>query len=316
MSNDSTAEILKLGSEWKSAGQIEVKDPVTGKAVPLMVNGLGQAKSLETELATYRQRPARRSGFKTFFRVDSFCEYVNRFKGESSVVIANQGRGYIEEKDVFELPTMKAILNHAPEGGDYTAAEHEDYGAVYSFPLSSQWREWSKFNKRKMSQPEFAEFIERNAADLYMLPAASESKGDETAKGLRSFASRLGLKFGTVQDIISVARGLKVNQKAKVVSATNSTTGDIDIAYSVENETQTKGGAKLQVPSAFVIAIPVFDGEQPYLIGVRLMFRLYDGSLSFIYELYRPEDSFKDAFEGVADAVASTVALPTYYGQA
>lgn len=69
-----------------------------------------------------------------------------------------------------------------------------------------------------------------------------------------------------------------------------------------------------EVPRAFVLGIPVFEGGTLYAIEARVRFAMREGKPSFSYSLYQHEKVLKDAFGEVRAKVAADTSLPVFAG--
>lgn len=83
--------------------------------------------------------------------VDSLVDYVNRFKGENTILFAD-----------IESNRIVAVIDYHGKG----APAHLDHRVSLDMPFSEEWKLWSAIHKRKIGQLEFAQFIEENSADI------------------------------------------------------------------------------------------------------------------------------------------------------
>jgi hypothetical protein len=78
-------------------------------------------------LDKYLPAPERRQGTANFTELQSFVDYLTRFKSAPSVVFA---------VDNADAPKLVAVFNHHPAGAEETQAGFGDHRAIYHFPLS------------------------------------------------------------------------------------------------------------------------------------------------------------------------------------
>jgi uncharacterized protein YfdQ (DUF2303 family) len=82
---------------------------------------------------------------------DSLVEYVKRFKGKGTILLA----------DVSTNSIMGAIDYHVTDH-----AEHVAHCAKLQLAYSTEWTEWNRISGKLMEQLEFARFVEENGADV------------------------------------------------------------------------------------------------------------------------------------------------------
>ena len=70
----------------------------------------------------------------------------------------------------------------------------------------------------------------------------------------------------------------------------------------------------MKVPNAFLIAIPVFELGERFVIPVRLRYRLNQGHVRWTLALYRSELVFDTAVRETCAKAAAGTGLPLFYG--
>ena len=103
-----------------------------------------------------------------------------------------------------------------------------------------------------------------------------------------------------------LAKGLSIKVEQHVKNVRNLDTGEAQIGFS---EQHSNNGAPLQVPTAFVIAVQLFDKGPFYSIIVRLRYRLRDGSIQWSFTLVNGDDAMDNAVSDMIDKLRT--ALPT-----
>lgn len=241
----------------------------------------------------YLTAPERRKGIAKVGDIESFIAHVNRFKDVDSALFANNSP---------QNPGLTAVLDYHKQTaiGEPRFGEHRTH---YSFPLSKEWKTWTESDGAKLSQGDFAAFIEDNILDCSI-----DEGGSERITALKSL---LGGSFASPQKLVELSRGLTVNETSKVRGVTNLSTGETSIVY--ETEHQDTQGAPIQVPNMFLITIPVFEGGDRYRIAVRLRYRK-SSSITWFYELSQVEEVFNDAIKGACEKAKTETALPLFVG--
>ena len=243
----------------------------------------------------YLQRPERLKGCSTHQSLSSLLQHIVVFQKVDSAVFADALSG-----------TLRVIY-------DYHSAEltsFNEHKAVFTAKKSRQWERWISRNGNSFNQSEFAEFIEENALDLIDPPARTLENVNDAA--LLDIAKTLNFSIASASKVIELARGISINEASKAKSHFSPSSGEMTLEYVSEHVNAS--GKKLNVPGLFLIAIPVFEGEHPYRIVVRLRYRLKDGVVSWMFQLYQPEKCLEDAFNEICNQTAEISGLPVYRG--
>lgn len=221
--------------------------------------------------------PQRRRGTAILTELASFIGHAQRYLSPSSVVFA----------DVEEF-SMTCVFNEHPAGPTEAAAGWRDHRAKYTCPRSPEWMEWTRLDGKELDQDAFADHIE------CMLESLIEGKG-----------------YPAPTEVLQMARELTVLTDGTFQRQVNPTTG----ASILVNKTEHKTGST-QIPRAFLLAIPVFDGGTRYQVEARVRFKLEDGSPVFSYTLHRRTEIERDAFMGLRVDVAADTGLTVLAGKA
>ncbi|QQR69082.1 MAG: DUF2303 family protein [Alphaproteobacteria bacterium] len=297
-----TAALAAWLEEKLQARTLSISDGSTdGQTHEVMILPQGQSvASIKPLLDEYRAAPERRQGTAHLDTLDSFIAHVNRFKDDDSVVFANIST---------IKPSILAVLDYHCRGakGSPRFGRHR---ASYACPLSEQWGEWGASNGKKMSQVDFAAFIENRIEDV--IPPPDLDPKEDADKSLTDLSRLLGGKFAGPHGLMELSRGISINESAKATQAVNIASGEATLQYTSEH--QDGQGQRIQVPNLFLIAIPVFNGGDLYRIPVRLRYRLAGGSVSWFYEMYRKDKVFDHAFREICQGAEKGTALPLLYG--
>lgn len=217
--------------------------------------------------------PTRSRGHTTMRDMASFISIV---KQESR---AEQTRIY----GCYEPASFKAVFNdnfmESPGWRDHTA--------TFSCPQSAEWRTWAAKNKIKMTQADFAQFIEDNLPDIASPTAA---------------------------DMLEISRTLEAKKKVNFASGIRLSNGQNELTYEEEiSGTAAKG--KLQIPEIFTIGIPVLEGGDKYAVECRLRYRIEEGGKMFMwYDMLRPHKVVEDAIKQVWLSIEEGTGLPILNG--
>lgn len=266
-------------------------------------------------------KPARRKGTARFESLQSIVDWSNRFKGDTSALFA---------KPDMSAPTLTCIADYHASGpvdqttasGDPTA-RHCHHRAVYSFPLSDEWKAWMKVSCGNEGKPlllekdDLGEFIEAQAKDI-MDPTPAILDGKEAEKNqkwenrLIQTAQKIEGRYGQLTQLLAMSKQFQVFESSDLKVSTNRDTGESEIQFL--NEHKGADGKPLNLPNLIIIAIPVFLGGAPYRMPVRFRYRKMGGTVRFIMSIYNPEKAFEAAFREALEEATEATALPLFMG--
>lgn len=287
---------LEFAKDYASSYQLV---PVAGGGPIAVPRGM-ELKSAKPFLDEWRDAPERRQGEAALQDLDSFIAIANRFKDEGTALFADTTPAQ---------PGLLAVFDYHHEG-PAGAPRFGRHRARYPFPLSDEWLAWKKMDGERMSQGDFAEFLEDRIGDVLPPPVFTDDSAD--ADRVTQLGRLLGGTFASAQRLLELSRGLKVTENARVKSATNLSTGEVQIAY--ESEHRDDSGAPLKIPNLFLIGVPCFRAGALYRVGVRLRYRVVGGSIAWVYQLYRADVVLADAVAEACGKAQSQTALPLFKG--
>jgi len=135
---------------------------------------------------------------------------------------------------------------------------------------------------------------------------------DEGDRKLAELVKVLGGTLAGPTKLLELSRGLQVTEHSKVKTATNLSTGEVQLVYETEHQDQT--GQQFKVPNMFLLALPVFEAGAMYRIPVRLRYRLNGGRVTWAILRHRPELYFENAFNEAVQKVRDETELPVFVG--
>ncbi len=291
---EAVAEIVHENARVPRAMSLEAPDGVDHPILLLPSAGnTWTASSVKKLMDEYRWEPERRKGTANLTEVESFIAHVNRFKDEDSAIFVAKAR---------PRPSLLAVLDYhrATSEGSPRFGEHKAY---YPFPISDAWEAWGAKDGEEFGQSEFAQFIEDNLADVAVPEVARESARAQTFMG--TFKST----FAGPEKLLALSRGLTVHVGEKVEQAVNPSTGEVSLRFESQHNTN-----QVQMPTAFILTIPVFKEGTVYIVVARFRYRVRAGAVTFWYNLHKPEEIFDDAIRGVVETVKAATELPIFAG--
>ena len=265
-------------------------------------------EKLETKLA-----PWRRTGTAHLQDLESLIAWANRNKGESSALFAT----------VSAEPSLTCIadyhLSGAPEM-DYISrdpkASHCRHRAHYAFPLSQEWKIWTKQSGALMNKAELGAFVEANAKDMLTPSAALINNTDQQEpweRNMQLVAQAVRGRFGTPDTLINLSRRFEVNETSNITTSRNPDTGET--SFNFVNQHQQPDGSPVQIANLFLIALPVFENGALYRIPVRFRYQKSGQEVKFALTLHNPELALRDAVEEALTVAKEKTGLPLFRGK-
>jgi uncharacterized protein YfdQ (DUF2303 family) len=205
----------------------------------------------------------------TLQNADALKEYLNRFKGENSIMFA----------DIAVSRIVGALDYHGP--GQGALVKHK---ATLDLPSSEEWKTWSGINGQLKPQLEFARFIEENAPDIKSPDAAT---------------------------LLEAVRDLQARRNVNFIQAVRTDSDNECFEFTDNTEARTKDD--LELPTKFVLSIPVYFGDPDVEVHAFLRWKLEDAKLMLGIKLHRAEHVRQAAFTLiVTDAMEKTSLLAVF----
>lgn len=277
------------------AAGMQISDPTTlveGHALAFVLPP--GAKVEQVDIEKYLPRPTRKRGNYVFTDARSFVAFVNREKTPETIILANR-----------ENPAFKAVFNGnepqvMPDGTHVELAMPgwSDYSAGYACPYSPEWNIWKGANGKKMSQAEFALFMEDNFTDVVQPAATFDPYYFNWPDG---------------NTMLQVSRGLEAKSDVNFGSAVRLDNGQVQFRYEETISGNVQGGI-FEVPQKFAVGIPVFAGTSPWQIVARLRYRIERGGLIMWFDFERLFKITERAFDEAKAEIISGTSVPVFLG--
>lgn len=219
-----------------------------------------------------REFPTRREGAVTVDDAGSFIEYFQRFCDEDSMIFAKQDSGVV-----------KAILDY--HGAGEKQPRWKKHTVTLTLRKTEEWAAWMQQSGVKMSQAEFAEFIEDHIPEFSNPDAAS---------------------------MLEIATTMQASSGATMESAIRLSNGAIKFAW---NETVSGkfGSGQTECPEKFTCRMAVYQGMGARQIECRLRYRLSAGKLTMWFDILRSSaierEAFSSAISEIKQATGQTVLM-------
>jgi len=183
--------------------------------------------------------------------------------------------------DVNGSEIIAALDYHAKD-----KAANVFHRAVLALPFSEEWKIWTGVNGKLNPQLEFARFIEENAPDIKAPDAAS---------------------------LLEAVRDLQARRSVNFIQAVRTDSDNESFEYTDNTEARTKGG--LEVPTKFVLNIPVYFGEPAGEVHAFLRWKVEEAKLQLGIKLHRAEHIRQAAFRTIVAAMFERTAVLPVYGK-
>lgn len=217
------------------------------------------------------ERPQRIKAHVKVYEEESFNRYFNDFKDLDSRVFADEKSGQIVGILDYHEDSHHGELESA-------APRWCCHRVELTLRRSEEWTLWTSQNTKRMSQEDFARFIEDNAPDVLAPEPAT---------------------------MLEIARSMTAKLEINVDSAVRTNKG----ATFRYNEVVKAGGlgaaGEFSIPDEFTIQIPVYVGGDPLNIRARLRYQIGGGKLAMWYDLWRFQQAERAAFAGVLSGIAA-----------
>jgi uncharacterized protein YfdQ (DUF2303 family) len=178
---------------------------------------------------------------------------------------------------------VTAVLNH--HRGEHTA--WGDHRAVLHLKATTAWERWAALNGRLGPQTTFAQLIEDGIEDI-VEPAGAE--------------------------MLELAQSFQAHTRVEFKSQRRLDNGETQFTFVEEVDARAGQQGTIQIPKEFVLGIAPFEGCDPYKVVARLRYRLNGGDLQIGYQLVRPEDIQRAAFDDVVGRIESETELTAFRG--
>lgn len=193
-----------------------------------------------------------------------------------------------EQTEVYadlEASRIVAIIDaHLGDGAESGRNQH-----VLSLDLvhTPEWNTWIANDGKKMSQIDFAEFMESNHADIV---------GEDGVT------------------LLEVAQDLQGATNVEWQSGERLANGEVKLSFKETVTARVGNRDDVSIPAKFKIAVKPYLGSARYSVGVAFRFKLDGPRVTMSYHLDRPHVTLESAFEDMVNEVqagipASTVEL-------
>lgn len=169
---------------------------------------------------------------------------------------------------------IRVLIDHHNHEADEPS--HCSHIATFDAQFTPQYSAWRNINKKGQTQVAAGLFLEERAKDVVKPDPAS------------------------IMDMVMQFDALK---KVTFRQSTRLHDGQRQFTYSEENEAR----GNVTLPESIQIRVPIFEGQEPDTVTIRVRYRIEDGSLRFQFEIHDQQLVEDTAFQRCEDALMSEV---------
>ncbi len=183
--------------------------------------------------------------------------------------------------DVDHRAVVAVLNDHA----DPEQPAWGDWRATLQMRFDHRYKAWREVHRKPMDQAMFADFIEDRLSDVTSPPAA---------------------------DLLEVAQTFTAKTAVDFRQAIRLGDGSVQITYHEEVSANAGRDGNLQVPAEIALSLPVFEGEAPTVVRVRLRFSVREGNLRILLIIDERDELERVRFDGALEAI--TKVTPVWHG--
>ncbi len=244
----------------------------------------------DTALQKLQLTPTRKKGGVHLKTLDSFLQYVNQHRQPQSQIYVK-----VNAKSADAPLVVTAVLNDHAHGDLLNAAGWCDFRAVLTPDSSPEWKTWIGASGQKMTQMEFATFIEDNIHCF----AGKDIDG--------------GQGFPSGGEMLQMALAFEASSEKRVRSAVRLQSGGVNIEHVDTDDAATV--TRMQAFDRFRLGLAPFWRGDSYPLEAKLRYRNTSSGLMLWYDLVRPDRVVDHAVEEIlAKIEASTTITPIFGG--
>ncbi|ANN78929.1 DUF2303 family protein [Bordetella flabilis] len=246
---------------------------------------------LETDvaLAALAATPPRKRGTVQLRTVDSFVQYVLQHKEPQTQIYVK-----VDAANAATPLIVTAVFNDHEFGAPDTSPGWQDFRAVFTPAASPEWKTWMGKNGEKMSQVEFASFIEDNIHCF----AGSDTDG--------------GAGFPTGGEMLQMALAFEASSDKRIRSNVRLQSGGIQLEYTDKDDDATV--TRMQAFERFRLGLAPFWRGDAYPLEAKLRYRQASGTLALWYDLVRPDRLVDHAVDEVLAQIGEKTGITPLFG--
>jgi hypothetical protein len=186
--------------------------------------------------------------------------------------------------DVDSLTVVSVLDPHRP-----SLPAWQKFRGSLTLRRTPAWRAWCDIDGKTLEQEQFAHFVQDQASTIAEPPA---------------------------MDLQEIAETLQMNVGVKVSSAVRIRDGQRQIKF--EESTDARAGAELTttIPEIITLRLPLFEGDDPEEILVRLIYRNQQGQVRMGIKIVDRADRELQKFHETCNAIGDALGVTVVFGKA
>lgn len=253
-----------------------------------------KVEDLTGDFDRWRDRPVRAAGYSHANTVQSFIDLTNRYRIDATAV-------YLDRPEEVLTAVINGHLGSTPGFGDLRVG--------YSFPRSEEMQAWAHACCDVMKQDALGLFLDDHLPDIVNPDKAA------LPESVSEFLSDTGGVLATRAQMLQLSRDIQVDVTSMTAQRVNMDSGEYGLQFAEAHNASSKG-KRIKVPNMFLIAIPVFDGGDRFLIPCRLQYRVSGGQVVFNLSMWRRDKFVREAMDIEIEKVTEGLAdVPMIEGQ-
>ena len=248
----------------------EVRNLTGFKPFSLVPEGM---KLQTLERLDERPRPEHMKASPSFDDAGSLVEYFNRFKDKESTLFAD-----------LDSSTIVGVIDHHEAKLD-NGARYHDHVATFKAKHSPEWLAWVGMSGKRVSQEQFAIFIEDNAPDVQTPSAAV---------------------------LAQMALNLEASGSSEFKSSKRLEDGSVHFHFAQEVNGTSNG---VPVPKEFAVLLRPYIGGEAVTMKAKFRFNKDGGRLTMGLDLMLIEQTKRAAFDSIVEKVAQGTERVVLWGR-
>jgi len=288
-------------------------------SVLVIPNGMN-AVNVKPFLDAFRKLPERITGTSHHYTLESLIAHAKEFKWPNSVAWATaevtpataQSPAALSASllVVYDHHVGESAFKAMPPASEDEMRSHArwcQFGALYQFPISTEFAAWRAMCGKDLSQEVMSAFLEDHLHEV----CDSTDAGERATK----LAETLGVGIASASTLLGFARKSAATVNLFVSEKRDSITGAVELIYQEEVEHQTKDREKVTPPGVFAIRVPVLLGGTEYRLAVRLRSKVTGRAVKWSFEVFRIDNAFTLAVQEEVVKFRDATGLPVYQGK-
>lgn len=235
----------------------------TEKSLYLVAGPDGSQKLIDLRAHSADPRTAKQAS-RSVRDTRSFLTYLDKHRSE-------------EQTEVYaDLEASRIVAVIDAHFGDEDEAGLNQHILSLDLVHTPEWKTWAEFDGKKMSQADFAEFMEANHADII---------GEDGVT------------------LLEVAQDLQGATAVEWQSGERLSNGEVKLSYKETTTARVGNREDVSIPAKFKIGIKPYLGSARYRIGVAFRFKVSGTNITMSYHLDRPHVTLESAFDDMVNEV-------------